>query len=190
MAEQLREIQAITMKRDMPTFENTMVPLESSGQLLTRVLRVFYNQSSADSSDATNALEEQFAPLLSAHEDAIMLDAALYWRIAQLHGQRHKLSLTDEQRYLIERHHTRMTLAGAGLDDEQKAQLSALNGRLSSLTTQFEKNLLADTNALAVHVATREELDGLSEGEISAAEAAARDRGLERASVPVVPHES
>ena len=179
MAEQLREIQAITVKRDMPTFENTMVPLESSGQLLTRVLRVFYNQSSADSSDATNALEEEFAPRLSAHEDAIMLDAALYWRIAQLHEQRHELSLTDEQRYLIERHHTRMTLAGAGLDDEQKAQLSALNGRLSTLTTQFEKNLLADTNALAVHVATREELDGLSEGEISAAEAAARDRGLE-----------
>lgn len=179
MAEQLREIRAITATQDAATFENTMVPLESSGQLLTRVLRVFFNQSSADSSDAITALEEQFAPRLAAHEDAIVLDAALYGRIDQLHEQRHELGLTDEQRYLIERHRTRMMLAGAGLDDEQKTRLSALNGRLSTLTTMFEKNLLADTNALAVHVATREELDGLSEGEISAAAAAARDRGLE-----------
>jgi len=179
MAEQLDEIEAITAQTESPTFDNTMVPLERSGQLLMRVLRVFSNQSSADSSDATNALEEEFAPRLSAHEDAIMLDAALYWRIDQLHAQRNALDLTAEQRYLIERHHTQMTLAGAGLDDEQKTRLSAINGRLSTLTTKFEKNLLADTNELAVHVATREELDGLSEGELSAAEGAARDRGLE-----------
>jgi peptidyl-dipeptidase Dcp len=179
MAEQVREIADITAQPDDPTFENTMVPLERSGQLLLRVLRVFYNQSSADSSDATNALEEEFARRLAAHEDAITLNAALYRRIDGLHEQRYSLDLTAEQRYLIERHHTRMTLAGAGLDDEQKTRLGAINGRLSTLTTKFDKNLLADTNELAVHVATREELDGLSEGEISAAAGAARERGLE-----------
>ncbi len=179
MAEQLREIAAITAQTEAASFDNTMVPLERSGQLLMRVLRVFYNQSSAHSSDATNALEEEFAPRLSAHEDAIILDSALYARIAQVHEQRHDLELSAEQRYLIERHHTRMSLAGAGLDDEQKARLSAMNGRLSTLTTKFEKNLLDDTNELAVHVSSRDELDGLSEGEISAAEGAARDRGLE-----------
>ena len=179
MAEQLVEIQNITRRRDMPTFENTMVPLESSGQLLTRVLRVFYNKASADSNDATNALEEDLAPKLAAHEDAIKLDSALYWRIAQLHERRDELGLTPEQRYLVERHYTEMTLAGAGLDDDQKTRLSELNARLSTLTTRFEKNLLADTNELAIVIDDAAELDGLSPGEISAAAQAAADRGLD-----------
>jgi len=179
MAEQLREVQAITRRRDMPTFENTMVPLESSGQLLTRALRVFYNKASADSNDVTNALEEELAPKLSAHEDAIRLDSALYWRIDQLHQQLDTLGLSDEQRYLVERWHREMTLAGAGLDDAQKARLGELNARLSTLTTRFEKNLLADTNDLAVVIDDAAELDGLSPGEISAAAQAAADRGLE-----------
>ena len=179
MVEQLAEIQNITRRRDMPTFENTMVPLESSGQLLMRVLRVFYNKASADSNDATNALEEELAPKLAAHEDAIKLDSALYWRIAQLHDQLDELGLNPEQRYLVERHYTEMTLAGAGLDDDQKKRLSELNARLSTLTTKFEKNLLADTNELAVVIDDATELDGLSPGEISAAAQAATDRGLD-----------
>lgn len=179
MAEQLAEIQNITRRRDMPSFENTMVPLEESGQLLTRALRVFYNKASADSNEVTNALEAELAPKLAAHTDAITLDSALYWRIAQLHEARHELELTDEQRYLIERHHTEMTLAGAGLDDTQKARLSELNARLSTLETAFEKNLLADTNELAIVIDDPQELDGLSPGEISAAAQAAADRGLD-----------
>ncbi|WP_439564404.1 M3 family metallopeptidase [Microcella sp.] len=179
MAEQLAEIQSITRRRDMPTFDNTMVPLESSGQLLTRVLRVFFNKASADSNDATNALEAELAPTLAAHTDAITLDSALYWRIAQLHERRDELDLSDEQRYLIERHYTTMTLAGAGLDDAQKARLSELNARLSTLETAFEKNLLADTNDLAVVIDDPAELDGLTPGEISAAAQAAADRGLD-----------
>lgn len=179
MAEQLAEIQNITRRRDMPSFENTMVPLESSGQLLTRVLRVFFNKASADSTDATNDLEAELAPKLAAHTDALTLDSALYWRIAQLHEQRHELALTHEQRYLVERYYTTMTLAGAGLDDTQKTRLSELNARLSTLETAFEKNLLADTNDLAVLLDDPAELDGLSAGEISAAAQAAADRGLD-----------
>ena len=179
MHEQLQEVQNITRRRDMPTFENTMVPLESSGQLLIRALRVFYNKASADSNDAMNALEEELAPKLAAHEDAIRLDSALYWRIAQLHERLDELGLDAEQRYLVERHYTEMTLAGAALDDEQKVRLSELNARLSTLTTKFEKNLLADTNDLAVVIDDPAELDGLSPGEISAAAQAAADRGLE-----------
>lgn len=179
MAEQLAEIQNITRRRDMPHFENTMVPLEQSGQLLTRVLRVFYNKASADSNDVTNALEEELAPKLAAHEDAIKLDSALYWRIAQLHEQLDSLGLTDEQRYLVERYYTEMTLAGAGLDDEQKARLSEFNARISTLETRFEKNLLADTNDLALVIDDPAELDGLSPGERSAAAQAAADRGLD-----------
>lgn len=179
MAEQRAEIAAITSQSEPATFANTMEPLERSGQLLTRVLRVFYNKSSADSNDATNALEEEFAPKLAAHDDAITLDSALYARVAALHASLDSLDLTPEQRYLVERRHTVMTLAGAGLDDAQKERLSELNARLSVLQTRFEKNLLADTNDLAVVIDDVAELDGLTPGEISAAAQAAADRGLE-----------
>jgi peptidyl-dipeptidase Dcp len=177
--EQLAEVSSITRRRDMPTFENTMVPLERSGQTLLRVARVFYNKSSSDSNDFTNELEEKIAPLMAAHEDAIRLDSQLYWRITTLHDQLDSLELTPEQRYLVERYHTEMTLAGAGLDDDQKEKLKDYNQRLSTLTTRFEKNLLADTNDLAVVVDDPAELEGLGAGEISAAAEAAKERGLD-----------
>ncbi|HNP16747.1 MAG TPA: M3 family peptidase, partial [Terrimesophilobacter sp.] len=176
--EQLAEVSNITRRRDMPTFENTLVPLEQSGQTLTRVARVFYNKSSSDSSEFTNDLEEQIAPRMAAHEDAIKLDSQLYWRIKTIFEQLDSLDLTTEQRYLVERYYTEMTLAGAGLDDDQKEKLKDFNQKLSTLTTRFEKNLLADTNDLAVIFDDVAELDGLGAGEISAAAEAAKERVL------------
>jgi peptidyl-dipeptidase Dcp len=178
-AEQTREIGAITRARSMPTFENTMVPLEASGKLLGDVSRTFYTVSSADATPEIQQIEEQLAPLMSAHHDSIELDAALYWRIKTLHDQLDALELTAEQRYLVERRYREMSHAGAGLDDQAKERLTALNQRLSTLTTTFEKNLLRDTNELAVVFDDASELDGLAEGELSAAARAAADRGLE-----------
>ncbi|WP_285040405.1 M3 family metallopeptidase [Plantibacter sp. LMC-P-059a] len=177
--QQLAEIAAITAQTDPPTFENTFLPLERSGSILGRVAAVFFNRSSADSSDFTNELEEELAPQLAAHEDAIRLDPALYARISAVHAQLEHLDLPAEAAYLVRRVHTEHTLAGAGLDDEQKQELSELNLRLSRLTTRFEKQLLADTNELAVHVTNDADLDGLSAGERSAAAQAAAERGLE-----------
>jgi peptidyl-dipeptidase Dcp len=178
-AQQTREIGAITRARSMPTFENTMVPLEASGKLLGDVSRTFYTVSSADATPEIQQIEEQLAPLMSAHHDSIELDAALYWRIKTLHDQLDALELTAEQRYLVERRYREMSHAGAGLDDQAKERLTALNQRLSTLTTTFEKNLLRDTNELAVVFDDASELDGLAEGELSAAARAAADRGLE-----------
>lgn len=177
--QQLQEVQNITRVRSMATFENTMVPLERSGQLLARVARVFYNKSSADSNDVTNDLEEKIAPLMAAHEDAIRLDSALYARIKHLHDNLDAQGLDDEQRYLVERYYIEMTLAGAGLDEAEKEKLKDFNQKLSTLTTRFEKNLLADTNDLAVVIDDVAELEGLGAGEISAAAEAAKERGLE-----------
>ncbi|MGO4535475.1 M3 family metallopeptidase [Leifsonia sp. 2MCAF36] len=179
MQEQLAEIAAVVESADAPTFENTMLPLERSGQTLQRVAEVFYNKSSSDSTDFTNALEEEIAPRLAAHSDAIRLDPALYARIADLYGRLDELGLDPESRYLVERYYTEFTLAGAGLDDAGKERLREYNQRLSTLTTRFEKNLLADTNELAVVFDTADELEGLGEGELSAAAQAAADRGLE-----------
>ncbi|TQL47755.1 peptidyl-dipeptidase Dcp [Homoserinimonas aerilata] len=178
MEEQLAEVAAIAANPEAATVENTLVPLEASGQLLERVANVFFNKSSADSSDFTNELEEQLAPRLAAHGDAITLDPMLYARISALYEARE--AVTDaETRYLVERHHTEFTLAGAGLPDADKEKLREYNQRLSTLTTRFEKNLLADTNELAVVVDDVAELDGLGAGEISSAAAAAAERGLD-----------
>jgi peptidyl-dipeptidase Dcp len=178
MAEQLAEIAAITRKRDVPMFHTTFPALERAGQTLARVSRVFFNKSSADSTDFTNELEERLAPKLSAHEDAILLDPFLYARVKAVYDNPEE-GLTAEDRYLVERWYTEMTLAGAGLDEAQKERLKALNSELATLTTKFEKNLLADTNDLAVHLTDVADLDGLGSGEISAAAEAAAARGLD-----------
>ena len=189
MADQLVEIRAITVRRDMPTFENTMIPLEKSGQLLERVATVFFNKVSTDGNTATEALEEELAPLLAAHSDAIKLDSQLYWRIKTLHDQLESAAtprdaaehrgLDPESRYLVERYYAEFTIAGAGLDESQKEKLRDFNQKLSTVTTRFEKNLLADTNDLAVVIQDVAELDGLEPGEISAAAEAAKERGLD-----------
>jgi len=178
MAEHLAEIAAVTANPEAPTFENTMLPLERGGQILERVATVFFNKSSADSTDFTNDLEEEIAPLLAAHSDTIRLDAVLYARIAELHTNRHNLGLDAEAVYLVERYFTEYTQAGAGLDEAAKQQLREYNLQLSTLTTRFEKNLLADTNDLAVVLDDAAQLDGLGAGEISAAAEAAAERGL------------
>jgi peptidyl-dipeptidase Dcp len=177
--EQLAEIAAITGQREAPTFENTLIPLEKSGQMLERVATVFFNKSSADSSDFTNNVEEKVAPLLAAHSDAIKLDSVLYQRIKSVHERLDSLGLDAESRYLVERYFTEFTLAGAGLGDDDKAKLRDYNRQLSTLTTRFEKNLLADTNDLAIVIDDAAELDGLGAGELSAASEAAKERGLD-----------
>ena len=179
MSEQRAEVAAIVADSAEPTFENTFVPLERSGQLLRRVSEVFFNKSSADSNDEISAIEERLAPELAAHEDAIRLDPELYERISAVHARRDELDLDVESRYLVERYHEEFTLAGAGLGDADKERLKQLNAELSTLSTRFEKNLLADTNELAVHVENVSQLDGLSPAEISAAEQAAHERELD-----------
>ena len=176
--EQLAEISQITHADNEPTFENTFIPLEKSGQILDRVATVFFNRSSSDSNDFTNQLEEQIAPLLAAHADAIKLDSALYARLKSIYDRLPSLELDAESKYLVERYYIEFTLAGAALDEAQKAKLREFNQKLSTLTTRFEKNLLADTNDLAVLIDDVAELDGLGTEEISATAEAARERGL------------
>ncbi|MBD7956546.1 M3 family metallopeptidase [Microbacterium sp. Sa4CUA7] len=178
-AAQRAEVDAITANPDAPSFDNTMTALELSGDLLGRVAHAFYTVSSADATPDIQAAEETLAPLMSAHQDAIQLDSALFARVRALFEQLDELDLTPEQRYLVQRRHTQMSHAGAGLSNDAKQRLTALNQRLSTLTTAFEKNLLADTNELAVVFDDAAELDGLTAGELSATAQAAADRGLD-----------
>ncbi|MFD5225767.1 M3 family metallopeptidase [Microbacterium sp. NPDC058342] len=177
--EQLAEVSAITRVRSVPTFANTIEALERSGELLDRVAHAFYTVSSADATPQIQAIDEELAPLMAAHDDAIRLDGELYRRVSQVHDQLDELDLDAEQRYLVERHFREMTHAGAALGDEAKSHLTELNKRLSTLSAVFEKNLLNDTNDLAVLFDDAAELDGLTAGELSATARAAADRGHE-----------
>ena len=177
-AEQLHEVHEI-IKQDEVTFENTIVAMERSGQLLMRVLTVFYNKSSSDTTDRLDEIEEELAPKLSAHMDAIRLNQNLFGRIKELYSNRDSLELNNEDAWLLERYYMDFTHAGAHLTDAQREELTNLNEELSKLETLFGKNLLTDTNDLGVVVDDVAELDGLSENEIAACEAAAKARGLE-----------
>ena len=177
--QQLAEVQAILDTPGAATFENTIVALEKSGQMLMRTLLVFFNKSSSDTNDAMDKIEEEMAPKLAAHQDAINLNPALYARIKSLYDNRESLGLNTEDAWLLERYYKDLIHAGAHLSESQRDRLKELNEELSKLETQFSKNVLADTNDLAVLVDTIDELDGLSENEIASAAAAAKDRGHE-----------
>jgi peptidyl-dipeptidase Dcp len=181
------EIESIATDADAPTFENTLVALERSGELLDRISRTFSTVSSADATADIQRVEEALAPLMSAHHDSVTLDSRLFARVAAVYEQRDALGLDPEERYLVERRHRRMSHAGAALDDAQKERLTALNRELSTLTTTFEKNLLADTNDLAVLFESVDDLHGLAPGELSAAARAAADRGLEGSYLVTLP---
>jgi peptidyl-dipeptidase Dcp len=174
---QLAEVEAIIGSGE-PTFENTIVALEKSGQILIRMLLVFYNKSSSDTNDNLDAIEEEIAPKLSAHQDAIKLNPALFARINSLYEKKDSLALSAEDDWLLDKYYRDFVYAGAHLSQDQRDELTKINERLSFLETQFSKNLLADTNESAIVIDSVAELAGLSESEIQAAADAAKARGL------------
>jgi len=179
MAEQRAEIAAIVGSDEEPTFENTIVAMERSGELLVRAWSVFGNLTSSVSTPRLREIEREIAPLEAAHDDAIRLDPALFARIDAVHAARLDSGLDDEAVRLVERYHLDFVLAGARLDEAGRARLTELNQELSTLSTTFGQNLQLATEAAAVRVSDRAELGGLSEEEIAGAATAAADRGLD-----------
>ena len=179
MADQIAEIEAIAGASEPPTFENTIVALERSGQLLNRVAATFFALSSADTNDAINAIRNEMAPRLAAHTDRMLLDAGLFARVEALYEQRDALGLDDESRRLVEEYYVDFVRAGARLSDAEKERMQEINARLAALSSRFTQNVLDEVNASAVVVESREELAGLSEGQVAAAVAAAEARDLE-----------
>ena len=179
VAEQRAEIAAITANPEPATFDNTLVPLERSGRLLDRTMRVFYELSSSMATPEMQALESELMPAWSAHRDAILMDQDLFARIDAVHASRHDAGLTPEQVRLVERHHTDFVRAGAALPETSRTRLRELNEEVSRATTAFGSTLLAEANSLAVHVTDVAELDGLSDDAIEAAALAAKEREVE-----------
>ncbi len=175
MREQLKEVDAIAASSEKPTFDNTIVALERTGRLLDRAERTFSNLNAADTNPTRQKIETEIAPKLSAHNDAIHLNGKLFARIQELYSDRDSLGLDPESSYLLERYYKDFVRAGAKLSEADKTKLKAINSELATLQTKFEQNVLKEKNASSVVVDRREDLAGLSDNQIAAAAAAAKD---------------
>ncbi|MDB4950627.1 MAG: Dipeptidyl carboxypeptidase Dcp [Gemmatimonadetes bacterium] len=175
----LAEIEAIAGQTAAPTFDNTIVAMERSGALLTRVSKVFFALTQANTNDALQKVESEESPRLAAHHDAIYLNDRLFHRVQSLYERRASLGLSPVQVALLERYHRDFVRSGAQLSDADKARLREMNQEQSRLNTEFQNRLLAATKAGAVVVDDRAQLAGLDEGAIAAAAQAGKDRGME-----------
>ncbi|HEX4847650.1 MAG TPA: M3 family metallopeptidase [Novosphingobium sp.] len=178
----LAEVDAIANNPEAPTFENTMVALEKSGSMLTRVMYVFGALTSANTNDNLDAIDTRTAPKLAAMRDSITLNPKLFGRIKTLYDNRASLNLAPDQLQVLELTYDGMVRNGALLSDADKAKLQDINGQLSSLQTDFGQKLTKGTKDGALVVTDRKALAGLSAADIAAAEKGAADRGLPKGS--------
>ena len=179
MKQHLAEIEKIADNPDAPTFDNTYVAMEKSGVLLTRAMMAFEGVAQANTSDTLQKVEEEEAPKLAAHRDAITLNSKLFARVQAVYDQRDSLKLDPESLRLVEVTYKNFVRGGAKLSDADKAKLKDLNKEESTLSTQFSNKLLAATKAGALVVDDKSKLDGLSEGDIAAAAGAAKERKVD-----------
>ena len=178
MKQGLAEIEAIANNPDPPTFDNTIVAMEKSGQLLTRVAKVFFNLTQSNTNETLEKVEADESPKLTAFQDSIYLNPRLFARVKAIYDQRTSLDLDPASQYLVDRYYRNFVRAGALLSDADKEKLKALNKEESTLTTQYRQKVLADTDASAVVVDNKADLAGMSDADIAAAAQRAKDRNL------------
>jgi len=179
MARQLKEVDAIAADPAAPTFDNTIVALEKTGDLLTRTTKIFFNLNSSDTNDDRQKIEAEMTPRLAAQSDAIFMNPVLFARVDALYQKRDALGLDADSAQLLSRYHLLFVRAGAKLSDADKARLKEINQQISSLTTQFSQQLLKAAKDGAVVFDDVKQLDGLSEPQIGAAAEAAKTRKLD-----------
>ncbi len=185
MAEQKKEIEAIANSSEPPTFENTFIPIEKSGQLLQRAEATFFAVSAANTNPDLQKIRSAVAPQLAAHADSIYLNPKLFQRIATIYKERNSLKLDPESLRLVEVEYDRFVHAGANLSDADKTKLKKLNEEIATLSTEFSNKLLAATKAGAYVTTDKSALAGLSDAQIAAAAQAAKGRNVEGYVLPL-----
>lgn len=185
MAQQLAEIQAIADNPTAPTFANTLVATEKSGQLFRRAMATFGAVSQANSNSVLLAVQEKESPKLAAHYDAIYLNAKFFARVAALYQRRDSLNLDPESLRLLEVTYDKFVRSGANLSDADKAELKKLNQEISTLSNSFSSKLLAATTEGAYSTPDKSALAGLSDAQIAAAAQAAEGRKQEGYLLPL-----
>ena len=179
MKQHLVEIQTIANSKEAPSFENTLVAMEKSGQLLKRVNSVFNLLSGANTNPELQKIQEEEAPKLAGHQDAIFLNSKLFNRVETIYNDRMNLNLDSESVHLIEYYYQRFILAGAKISDADKTKLKKLNEEEASLSAKFTNQLLAAAKAGTLTVDSANALAGLSESAIEIAAKTAKDNGEE-----------
>ena len=179
--QQNEEIKSIVDNKEEPTFENTVVAFDNTGEILSRVSHVFFALTEADTNDEIKRIAGEISPKLSSHEDNIYLDDALFKRFKKVYDmyQNKEIELTTEQFRLLDKYYKSFVRAGALLGAEQKDRLRKINQELSSLTLKFRDNVLADGNAYQLVIDKEEDLSGLPEGVRTAAAHLAKELGME-----------
>ena len=173
------EIAAIALNPQTPDFNNTILALEQSGELLTRVTSVFFAMTAAHTNDELQRLDEQFSAELAELANDIYLNGELFARVDAVWQRRESLGLDSESIRLVEVIHQRFVLAGAKLEQADKAKLKVLNTEAATLTSQFNQRLLAANKSGGLVVNDIAQLAGMSEQEIALAAEAAREKGLD-----------
>lgn len=179
MFEHYQQILTIANNPAAATFDNTIVAMEKSGELLDRTSTIFYNLASSNSNPTLRALQGEMAPKMAAHSDNINLNPALFKRIEAIYNTRAELSLSPEANRLIEKYHQRFIMAGAKLNDNEKQAIRTLNEEQSTLTNEFAQRLMRLSKEIALIVEDKSQLAGLSQNEIRSAATDAKANGHE-----------
>lgn len=177
--QQSNEIEEIVANPEAPTFANTVEAMELSGKLLRKVSSVFFNLTSAHTNDEMQAIAKEAAPMLSKHQDNILLNSQLFARIQTTYDERENADLTEEQGKLLDEYYTMFIRGGADLDDDAKSRLRKINERLSVLSVQFGENVLKENNRFELVIEEEEDLVGLPENVKTTAAETAEERGHE-----------
>ncbi len=178
MADNSKEIEAIANNPAAATFDNTILAMEKSGQLLGRATTVFFNLTGANTNDTLDKLDAEYSPKFAAHFDSVYLNAKLFDRIKTLYNSRSTLGLDAQGVRLVERYYIDFVRSGANLTDAQKTRVKAINAEMATLTTQFSQNVLAEVNDSAIIVSDRAELAGLSDEQIAGLADSATEKGM------------
>ena len=173
------EVEAIITNPEVPTFENTIVPLEYAGDLLNRVMTVFFTLNSAETSDEMQALAQKLSPILTEHSNNISLDERLFARVKAVYETTDMSILTTEEQRLLQQTYEGFARNGANLSEEDKAKYRELTTELSKATLEFGQRTLKATNSFALNITDETRLKGLPESALEAAAQAAKERGQE-----------
>ncbi|WP_433813806.1 M3 family metallopeptidase [Flavobacterium johnsoniae] len=173
------EIDAIVNNPDAPTFENTIVAMDYSGDILDRLSSIFFNLNSAETNDEMQKIAQEVSPLLSEFGNDIRLNADLFARVKAVYDQKESLGLNPEQTTLLDKKYKSFSRNGANLPEDKKNQLREIDKELSKLSLQFGENVLAETNSFELHLTDEKDLSGLPEGTIEAARLLAKNQEKE-----------
>jgi len=179
MAKEKEEIEVIANNPEAATFENTVVAMEKTGELLDKVSQVFFNLTSSMTNDEMQAIAKDLSPLLSKHRDDIRLNEKLFQRVKTVYENKDQLELNTEQEKLLDEYYKSFVRGGSNLADEQKEKFREINKELSLLALQFGENILKENNRFEMVIEKEEDLAGLPESVISAAVETANERGHE-----------